>query len=132
MNEFYEYLMLEMADEINGQWEEESDRAHELCFLLSVDGKVIPETFWNFYVAGVGAPHENLTNAAAFFSGMGLLTIDCDCESEWKTSCAIHNIRESEFYESGENCMMNEQDVWLELIKRVVDVREAFGVGEPI
>jgi hypothetical protein len=132
VNEFYEYLMLEMAGDIKGTWEDESQRAHELCFLLSLDGHKIPESFFKFYSCNVDVPHEKILNAAAFFSGMGLIEIECDCKDEWKTCCDFNRIEESEFYEAGEDCMTTEQEVWYDLIQRVVDVREAFGVGETI
>jgi hypothetical protein len=132
MNEFYEYLMLEMASDINGEWQESSQRAHELCFLLSLDESPIPEVFLRFYASKVDANEELVMNAVAFFSGMGLLDIHCDCAAEWKNSCDIFNVAESDFYEAGISCKTNEENLWNELTSRLCSVREEFGVGEPI
>lgn len=132
MNEFYRYLMLEMASEINNEWEESSQKAHELCFLLSLDGHEIPETFFRLYACGVDVQEEVIVNALSFFTGMGLIKVNCDCSDEWQSSCEINSISESHFYEAGKSCVSNKEEVWTNLVDRVTSMRSDFGVGEAI
>jgi hypothetical protein len=132
MDDFYSYLMLEMPQEINSQWPEKSHRAHELCFLLSIDGHPVPESFFKLYASAIDAEALFVNNALAYFSGASLLKVECDCTPEWKASCTIGNIHESDFYQVGIDSRAKGDEVYSVLAERINDVREAFDAVEPI
>ena len=100
MNSLYEFLMDELSD-IAREFEDPSVAAHHTCILLSLDGHPIPETFFRLYTANLDLNHLILMNAAAYFSGAGILTIECDCEESSKSICDIHEISNTDFYHEG-------------------------------
>jgi hypothetical protein len=124
MSEFHQYLMNEMASEINTTWESDSEKAHEMCFLLSVDGQPVPETFFRFYAANINAEYSSIFNAACFFSGMGLLNIQCDCEHDFKNCCELLDITESPFFAKGQEFVRSNRNEWAQLVAQIVEVRE--------
>lgn len=126
MNDFYEYLMLEMATQINSEWDHEYHRAHELCFLLSLDSEPVPETFFRLYAANIECDSTVIENALAFFSGLGLLNVQCDCLPEDKIVCEYHLIEESPFFLRGQQSLAENSAVCKDLTKRLASIREDF------
>lgn len=126
MENFYEYLMLEMAGQINEEWDHEYHRAHELCFLLSLDGHPVPETFFRMYSSNVECDMAIIENALAFFSGLGLLSVPCDCASGDKVICEYHLIEESPFFLRGKKSLEENSLLCKNLTARLASIREDF------
>lgn len=126
MEDFYQYLMLEMADDINSQWDHEYHRAHELCFLLSLDSKPVPETFFRIYASNIACENAVIENALAFFSGLGLLDVNCDCHPEDKVICDIHMIEESPFFTRGRQSLADNSYLCQNLTQRLARIRAEF------
>lgn len=127
MNEFYQYLMLEMATQINSEWDHEYHRAHELCFLLSLDSKPVPETFFRLYAANIQCDENVIQNALAFFSGLGLLSVPCDCLDEDKIVCEYHMIEDSPFFLRGKQSLKENSVMCKNLNERIASIRKDFG-----
>jgi len=113
------YLMLEMSKDINEVWENNSDRAHEFCLLLSLTGQPVPETFFKMYLANVDCNQETLYNAVAFFTGLGFLKIECDCENHDKLLCDLNYTEDSSFFKIGEDFFQSKDKVWSSLRSRI-------------
>lgn len=124
MSNYYEYLMEEMSKDLNDHWETESERAHELCFILSLSEQPVSETFFHLYAADINANKQSMYNAAAFFKGMDFLHIECDCENEDKPYCNINNLKHSLFYSIGFDCYSTKNDIWDSLAARIAAVRQ--------
>lgn len=99
MEDYYNFLMHELKDIEEEGFEEASSIAHEICILFSLDTSPLPETFYRLYIANLSTDYSVIYNAASYFSGAGLLDIQCDCLEENKYLCDIHSINESAFYE---------------------------------
>lgn len=127
MNEYFQYLMEEMSLDLNEQWEGDSERAHEFCFILSLTDQPVSETHFNFYAANVDVNQRSLQNAAAFFRGMNFLHVMCDCEDSDKSDCTFSNISESPFYAIGLSSLFNEDNIWQSMRDRIASVKSELG-----
>jgi hypothetical protein len=125
METFFDYLMSDMAEDINSEWEDNSEKAHELCFLLSLEGSPVPETFYNIYSANLSIPAEILENATAFFHGCGFLTVDCDCKPREKPLCFINSIDKNLFFLKGKESADKKDKTWLSLNDRILTMKES-------
>jgi hypothetical protein len=123
MEDFYNYLMFEMAFDINSELESNSEKAHELCFVLSLSYDPIPETFFRLYCSGTDVPPEYFINALAFFQGANLLSVFCDCSPQDKHMCEIYHSLEGPFFEAGQKAVAEKEDIWLELDARIHEMR---------
>ena len=123
VNEYYQYLMEEMSSDLNEQWQDDSERAHEFCFILSLTDQPVSETHFNFYAANVDVNPQSLQNAAAFFRGMNFLHVTCDCEDHEKADCSFFNVSESPFYSVGLSFLFHENEIWESMKNRISDVK---------
>jgi hypothetical protein len=123
MNYFYEYLMFDMAEDINSSWDTESERAHEFCFILSLLEDEVPETFFKMYASQINASEQCIENALAYFSGMNLLSVFCDCAPDWKSTCEIYNLEDSKFYQIGNESFLSKDKNWELTNERLVLAR---------
>jgi len=123
VNEFYEFLMHDL-NLVSEEFETDSECAHEICKLLSVDDFPIPETFFRMYTASVDIDYVAFYNAASFFSGAGLLSIDCDCPESDKYLCDIAGILDSAFFEKGRSEKTLETDVYSSICDHIDDLRK--------
>ena len=118
LNEFYEFLMFELSS-ITEEFDNDEQCAHEICTLLSVDGHPVPETFYRLYMAPININNLTMTNAIGYFTGAGLLKIDCDCEPSDKIYCEISDIPNNPYYVAGMNAMMNHSENWVNTKARI-------------
>jgi hypothetical protein len=100
MESLYHFLMDEL-DLVNEEFDNPSQAAHEVCVLLSVDGHSVPETFYRLYTANINIEEFCLINAVAYFTGAGILDVQCDCSDTDKPLCDIANIKNTDFYHAG-------------------------------
>jgi hypothetical protein len=127
VRDFYEYLMLGMAADIKSEWENPSHRAHELCFLLSLDAQPVPETFFKMYSSNLDCTPETVENALAFFTGVGVLSVACDCSPQDKVLCEINSIEDSPFFLKGKQAVRENSEECEILTGRIASVREDLG-----
>jgi len=123
MLDFYEFLMDELGS-VTEEFETDSECAHEICTLLSVDGNNIPETFFRLYTANLSINQLTMLNAVSYFCGMGLMSVDCDCESHNKSICEINIIEDSPFYEKGEQDKFDNSSTWIQVNNSINSLRE--------
>lgn len=123
MLDFYDFLMDELSS-VTEEFDSESECAHEICTLLSVDGHSIPETFYKLYTARLDLNELTMLNAVSYFAGMNFLSIDCDCESHNKPLCEINIIQDSPFYEKGCEDRLASSNTWVQVMNSVNSLRE--------
>jgi len=100
MEDYYNFLMYELKD-IEEEFDNPSNIAHEISLIFSLENNYIPETFYRLYIANLDTDYVMIYNAASYFSGTGFLNIQCDCSGENKNLCDIHGISESAFFDKG-------------------------------
>jgi hypothetical protein len=123
VNEYYDYLMSEMCDDLHTEWATDSERAHEFCFILSISGEPVQETFFNLYLANLQVEKNTVHNALAFFSGLGALQVSCDCDPDSKIICDINHIEDSEFFSAGRDALAKQDEVWRSIVTRLEVIR---------
>lgn len=110
MQGYFEWLLDDLSEVIE-EFEDDSARAHQVMVILSaVDGE-IPETFYRLYTDQLNIDQEFLRNALAYFSGIGEITVECDCEDCDKSLCDIHGLDANVFYDFGKNSI-GKTPVW--------------------
>ena len=122
-NDFYDFLMTELPN-ITEEFENDSQRVHEICILLSVDQDSIPETFYRLYVSPIGVDQNLMTNAMSYFAGAGFLHIECDCHPSDKIVCDINDIPENQFFELGQSDRESNSDRYLGLKEDIESLRQ--------
>lgn len=100
MESLYQFLMDELYT-VTEEFENTSHAAHEVCVLLAVDGEPIPETFYRLYTANLAIDPIIVMNAVCYFSGAGIIQVDCDCADNDKAICDIHSIKNTDFFHAG-------------------------------
>ncbi len=118
----YQFLMDELHT-VTEEFDNPSHAAHEVCVLLSVDEGTLPETFYRFYTARVNIDPIILINAVSYFSGAGLIKVDCDCSDEDKSLCEIHSIANTDFYHAGFKDVMEKSDRIEKIIEHIEELR---------
>jgi hypothetical protein len=122
VNDFYEYLMMEL-EEIVEAFNSPAERARELCVLLSLDGEIVPETFFRLYVANLQIPEVIMNAVLANFVGLGQLVVECDCIED-KLLCDINSVYDHDSFDAG-LFSLNEGDGYLDYIEgRISAMRE--------
>jgi hypothetical protein len=109
---------------ITEEFDNDSQRVHEICILLSVDHNGIPETFYRLYVSPIGVDQTLMTNAMSYFAGAGFLSIECDCDPSDKIVCDINDIPENQFFELGESDRESNSDRYLGLKEDIESLRQ--------
>ena len=124
MNDYYEYLMHELAQDIL-VFDDESTRAHELCVLLTLTGGHIPETFLRMYAFPLQIPDHILYSAVAYFAGGNELFIDCDCLED-KLLCPLHesNILRNSFFDLAQRHDEESHKFLVDTRKRISGLKE--------
>lgn len=96
----YHFLMDELHT-VTEEFENTSHAAHEVCVLLAVDGQPVPETFYRLYTANLTIDPIIMMNAICYFTGVGILQVDCDCSDHDKAICDIASVRNTDFFHAG-------------------------------
>lgn len=100
MDEYYEFLMFELQDVIEAK-DNDDERVQEIMVTLAAADGSIPETFYRLYVDHLPVDKTKLANGLAYFSGIGEIKVDCDCEPIDKSICDIHEISKNDFFSFG-------------------------------
>jgi hypothetical protein len=75
------------------------------------------------YDSQINASEQCIENALAYFSGMNLLSVFCDCAPDWKSTCEIYNLEDSKFYQIGNESFLSKDKNWELTNERLVLAR---------
>lgn len=105
-NEIFDFLMFDLG-EVADAFEDDSKRAEEIMIILSAVSGNIPETFYRLYttplLVGPKAIDEDVMKRALnYYSGIGEVSVFCDCEPGDQYLCDIHDMSHNEYFEFGE------------------------------
>jgi len=118
LNDYFKFLMFELPS-ITEEFDTDSERVHEICVLLAVDGKDIPETFYRLYVTPIGVDQTLMNNAMSYFTGAGFLNIKCDCEIDSQNYCELALTDDNIFYDMGQQDRENMSENYVRIYKEI-------------
>ncbi len=117
-----EYLMFELSDAVD-YFDDVDMQIQEICVVLAASSDLMSETFLRMYTEGLKVDQANLAIAIAFFSGLDLLHIVCDCEASDKPLCDFHYVGHNRYYEAGMDSLQKKDNIYFEMTQRVAAMR---------
>lgn len=112
MTDYYNFLMMNLSEINDQEFDSPSKVAYEVCILLSLNKDSIPESFYKMYTCNIHVPEVIMTNALAYFSGAKFLSVACDCSEDDAYFCNFANIADNQFYELGSLDKKHATDDW--------------------
>jgi len=122
---FDTFLMLDLKD-VKEEFPDVSMRAYALLTTLAAGGDCMDESLLRGYIHEAEIPEELLVDYLAYFSGMNLFSVVCDCLAP--DGCGIISAIQNVWFEKGRNSLIEQDAAYEKVRSDILELKEALEI----
>jgi hypothetical protein len=124
-SEFDMFLMLDLKD-IKEELPDPSIRAYALLTTLAAGGDELQESMFRAYIAEADIPEDLLVDYLAYFAGMKLFYVVCDCI--YPETCDIIAVMQNQWFVKGRSEWTKQSSLYEKSKQDIKELKESLEI----